>query len=56
LCNEYAVPKDNLEHFKNVTAQDIFCSQKSGDVILREDVAVTNIKIDLTRGRHNPLE
>ncbi|KAL5582555.1 hypothetical protein UlMin_014997 [Ulmus minor] len=57
FCNEYAVPKDKLEHFKNVTAQDIVCSQKSGDVILREeDVAVSNIKIDLTRGRHNPLE
>ncbi|XWS30350.1 hypothetical protein CRYUN_Cryun24cG0109700 [Craigia yunnanensis] len=27
FCNEYSVPKDKLEHFKNVTAQDIACSQ-----------------------------
>lgn len=27
FCNEFAVPKENLEHFKNVTAQDIICSQ-----------------------------
>ncbi|XP_024031396.1 deoxynucleoside triphosphate triphosphohydrolase SAMHD1 homolog isoform X1 [Morus notabilis] len=57
FVNEYAVPKDRLENFKNVTAQDIVCSQKNGGVILREeDVAVTNVKIDLTRGRNNPLE
>ncbi|PON36653.1 HD domain containing protein [Parasponia andersonii] len=57
FCNEYAVPKDKIDNFKNVTAQDIVCSQKNGGVILREeDVAVSNVKIDLTRGRHNPLE
>lgn len=27
FCNEYAVPKDKLENFKDVTAQDIVCSQ-----------------------------
>jgi hypothetical protein len=27
FCNEYAVPKEHLEHFKDVTAQDIICSQ-----------------------------
>ncbi|PPD87812.1 hypothetical protein GOBAR_DD15226 [Gossypium barbadense] len=27
FCNEYSVPKDQLEHFKDVTAQDIACSQ-----------------------------
>ncbi|XP_060214288.1 uncharacterized protein LOC132641347 isoform X2 [Lycium barbarum] len=26
-CNEFAVPKGELERFKNVTAQDIICSQ-----------------------------
>ncbi|XP_015573733.1 deoxynucleoside triphosphate triphosphohydrolase SAMHD1 homolog isoform X2 [Ricinus communis] len=57
FCNEYAVPKDKLENFKDVTAQDIVCSQKNGGVLLKEeDIAVSNIRIDLTRGRHNPLE
>ncbi|RYR56835.1 hypothetical protein Ahy_A05g022548 [Arachis hypogaea] len=57
FCNEYAVPKDMVENFKKVTAQDIVCSQKSGGGTLREeDVAVSNVKIDLTRGKHNPLE
>ncbi|KAJ0113108.1 hypothetical protein Patl1_02729 [Pistacia atlantica] len=57
FCNEYAVPKDKLEHFKDVTAQDIVCSQKNGGVILKEeDVAVSNVRIDLTHGRSNPLE
>ncbi|XAR71178.1 hypothetical protein NMG60_11028324 [Bertholletia excelsa] len=57
FCNEYAVPKDKLENFKDVTAQDIVCSQKSGGGILKEeDVAVSNVRIDLTRGMHNPLQ
>ncbi|XP_054816683.1 uncharacterized protein LOC129316338 isoform X3 [Prosopis cineraria] len=57
FCNEYAVPKDELENFKKVTAQDIICSQNNGGVTLKEeDVAVCNVKIDLTRGKHNPLE
>ncbi|XP_050271268.1 uncharacterized protein LOC126714903 isoform X1 [Quercus robur] len=57
FCNEYAVPKDKLENFKAVTPQDIVCSQKNGGVILKEeDVSVSNVRIDLTRGRQNPLE
>ncbi|XP_051222405.1 uncharacterized protein [Lolium perenne] len=57
FCNQYSVPKDKLEHFKDITAQDIVCSQKSSKVLLKEeDVAVSNVKIDLTRGRDNPLE
>ncbi|XP_052723506.1 uncharacterized protein LOC108344802 isoform X2 [Vigna angularis] len=57
FCNEYPVPKDMLDNFKKVTAQDIVCSQKSGGVTLKEeDLAVCNVKIDLTRGKHNPLE
>ncbi|KAM1015163.1 hypothetical protein ACFX1T_044878 [Malus domestica] len=57
FCNEYSVPKEKMEHFKNVTAQDIVCSQKNGGVTLKEeDVTVSNVRIDLTRGRHNPLE
>uniref|UniRef100_A0A0D9Y285 HD-associated domain-containing protein n=1 Tax=Oryza glumipatula TaxID=40148 RepID=A0A0D9Y285_9ORYZ len=57
FCNEYSVPKDKLEHFKNITTQDIVCSQKSSKVLLKEeDVAVSNVKIDLTRGKDNPLE
>ncbi|XP_052172500.1 uncharacterized protein LOC127788362 [Diospyros lotus] len=56
-CNEFTVPKDKLEHFKNVTPQDIICSQRTGGVTLREeDIAVSNVKIDLTCGRNNPLE
>nr|GMC62102.1 deoxynucleoside triphosphate triphosphohydrolase SAMHD1 homolog [Ipomoea batatas] len=49
FCNEYAVPKDKMEHFKDVTAKDIICSQE-------DDVVVSNVRIDLTRGKHNPLE
>ncbi|CAO2833198.1 unnamed protein product [Amaranthus hypochondriacus] len=57
FCNEYAVPRDKLEHFKNVTSKDIICSQNSSGVTLKEDdVVVSNVKIDLTRGRLNPLE
>ncbi|XP_074310816.1 uncharacterized protein LOC141646772 isoform X2 [Silene latifolia] len=57
FCNEYSVPREDLEHFRNVTPQDIICSQKSGGVTLKEDdVIVSNVKIDLTRGRLNPLE
>ncbi|KAH7682727.1 HD-domain/PDEase-like protein [Dioscorea alata] len=57
FCNEYAVPKDQLDHFKDITPKDIVCSQKATGVTLKEeDVAVSNIKIDLTRGKHNPLE
>lgn len=57
FCNEYAVPKDKMENFKAVTAQDIVCSQRSSGVILREDdVVVSNVRIDLTRGKNNPLE
>lgn len=76
-----------MDNFKNVTAQDIVCSQvliqpvlsvsvfccftakhcltnnsillisqKSGVTLKEEDVAVCNVRIDLTRGRHSPLE
>ena len=27
FCNQYSVPKDKLDHFKDITAQDIVCSQ-----------------------------
>ncbi|KAL8157104.1 uncharacterized protein LOC141672329 isoform X1 [Apium graveolens] len=57
FCNEFTVPKDQLEYFKDVTPQDIICSQKAGAVSLdEEDIVVSNIKIDMTRGRKNPLE
>ncbi|KAE8704963.1 HD domain-containing metal-dependent phosphohydrolase family protein isoform 3 [Hibiscus syriacus] len=57
FCNEYIVPKDKQEHFKSITPQDIVCSQKNGDPPLKEeDIAVSIVKIDLTRGRNNPLE
>ncbi|KAM1194354.1 hypothetical protein ACFX15_020656 [Malus domestica] len=57
FCNEYSVPKENLEHFKDITPEDIVCSQKSGSVTLKEeDVAVCTVKIDLTHGTKNPLE
>lgn len=57
FCNEYSVPSDKMDHFKPITAQDIVCSQKSNGVTLKEeDVAVSNIRIDLTRGKYNPLE
>ncbi|XP_027923390.1 deoxynucleoside triphosphate triphosphohydrolase SAMHD1 homolog isoform X2 [Vigna unguiculata] len=56
FCNEYPVPKDMLDNFKKVTAQDIVCSQSGGVTLKEEDLAVCNVKIDLTRGKHNPLE
>uniref|UniRef100_A0A166E918 HD domain-containing protein n=1 Tax=Daucus carota subsp. sativus TaxID=79200 RepID=A0A166E918_DAUCS len=56
FCNEFTVPKDQLEYFKDVTPQDIICSQKAGVTLKEEDIAVSNIKIDMTRGRKNPLE
>lgn len=57
FCNEFTVPKDKLEHFKSVTPQDIICSQNSCRPALQEDdIAVSNVKIDLTRGMKNPLE
>ncbi|KAF6144268.1 hypothetical protein GIB67_024495 [Kingdonia uniflora] len=57
FCNEYAVPKDQLEFFKDITPQDIACLQKASGVTLKEeDLAVCNVKINLTRGRRNPLE
>lgn len=35
----------------------VFILQKSGcERLKEEDVAVSNVRIDLTRGRHNPLE
>ncbi|AED94530.1 putative HD/PDEase domain-containing protein [Arabidopsis thaliana] len=49
FCNEYAVPKDKIDHFKPITPEDIICFSE-------EDIAVTNVKIDLARGRENPLE
>lgn len=56
-CNEFTVPKDDLEHFKKVTPKDIICCQKSCGVTLKEDdIAVTNVKIDMTRGRNNPVD
>ncbi|OMO52792.1 hypothetical protein COLO4_36968 [Corchorus olitorius] len=57
-CNEYIVPKDNLENFKEITSQDIVCSQINygGPTLKEEDVVVNIVKIDLTRGMKNPLE
>ncbi|KAI4387752.1 hypothetical protein MLD38_000158 [Melastoma candidum] len=55
-CIEFAVPKDKLEHFKNITPQDIICSQfdlnkKSAGATLKEkDFAVSNVKIDWIDG------
>lgn len=55
-CNEYSVPYEQLEHYKEVTPQDIVCAQKESGINLKEeDIAVSNIKIDLTRGEENPL-
>ncbi|KAF6162970.1 hypothetical protein GIB67_021119 [Kingdonia uniflora] len=57
FCNEYAVPKDQLEFFEDITPQDIVCLHKASGVTLKEeDLAICNVKINLTRGRRNPLE
>ncbi|KAK7252370.1 hypothetical protein RIF29_36264 [Crotalaria pallida] len=56
FCNEFSVPKENLDHFRSVTPQDIVCSQTGGPTLKVEDIAVSNVKIDFTCGRENPLE
>ncbi|VFQ73539.1 unnamed protein product [Cuscuta campestris] len=57
FCNEYAVPRDKIEYFKDVTAKDIVCSQVgAGKSLDEDDISVSNVRIDLTRGNHNPLE
>ncbi|XP_073280450.1 uncharacterized protein [Primulina huaijiensis] len=57
FCNEFAVPKEKLDYFKNITPKDIVCSQNSSrQTIDEEDIVVSNVKIDLTQGRNNPLE
>ncbi|KAH9312223.1 hypothetical protein KI387_027258, partial [Taxus chinensis] len=56
-CNEYSVPIEHLEHYKEVTPQDIICAQKnSGTILKEEDVAVSNVKIDLSRGKEDPIK
>eukprot|EP00250_Pteridium_aquilinum_P016321 c23047_g8_i1 orf=399-1823(-) len=56
-CNEYAVPKEQLEHFKTVTPQDIVCSQvRPGVNLSPTDIVVSNVKIDLTRGKEDPVQ
>lgn len=56
-CNEYAVPKDQLEHFKTVEPADIVCSQvRSGVNLCVDDIIVSNVKIDLTRGKEDPVQ
>ncbi|MCO5598295.1 hypothetical protein L7F22_052387 [Adiantum nelumboides] len=56
-CNEYAVPKEKLEHFKTVRAEDIVCSQvKSGVNLSSDDIVVSNVKIYLTRGKEDPVQ
>ncbi|XP_028195050.1 deoxynucleoside triphosphate triphosphohydrolase SAMHD1 homolog isoform X3 [Glycine soja] len=54
-CNEFSVPKERLDHFRSITPQDIVCSQTNGANLKEEDVVVSYVKIDLTRGRANPL-
>ncbi|XP_057774593.1 uncharacterized protein LOC130993640 isoform X2 [Salvia miltiorrhiza] len=57
FCNEYSVPKEDIEHFKSVTPQDIVCSQISAYPTLHEeDIAVSNVRIDLTHGKNDPFE
>ncbi|KAK2374535.1 hypothetical protein P8452_47127 [Trifolium repens] len=56
FCNEFSVPKDRLDKFKSITPHDIVCSQVNGTNLKEDDVAVSNVKIDLTRGMENPLE
>lgn len=55
-CNEYAVPKEQLEHFQDVTSRDIICSQvRPGINLCEDDIVVSNVKIDLTCGKENPV-
>lgn len=41
---------------KHITYVYSFNIQKNGAILREEDVVVDNVKIDLTRGKHNPLE
>ncbi|CAN6165432.1 unnamed protein product [Urochloa humidicola] len=34
VCNEYSVPKDKLDHFKNITAHGIVCLQVEEQILL----------------------
>ncbi|CAN6170364.1 unnamed protein product [Urochloa humidicola] len=34
FCNEYSVPKDKLDHFKNITAHGIVCLQVEEQILL----------------------
>ncbi|CAN1806057.1 Deoxynucleoside triphosphate triphosphohydrolase SAMHD1 homolog [Linum perenne] len=46
FCNEYSVPRDQLEHFKDVTARDIACSQvdyESNDKFVIPDDRVSHL-------------
>ncbi|XP_058776473.1 uncharacterized protein LOC131650781 isoform X1 [Vicia villosa] len=56
FCNEFSVPKEIVNNFKSITPQDIVCSQTNGSNLKEDDVVVSNVKIDLTRGTKNPLE
>ncbi|KAK7250552.1 hypothetical protein RIF29_33059 [Crotalaria pallida] len=56
FCNEFSVPKESLDYFKDITPQDIVCSQKGCINLKEDDVAVSNVKIDLTYGSENPVE
>ncbi|MED6200271.1 hypothetical protein PIB30_083427 [Stylosanthes scabra] len=55
-CNEFSVPKEQLDHFGSVTPKDIVSFKSGGANLKEEDVAVSVVKIDLTRGSENPLE
>ncbi|KAL3691952.1 hypothetical protein R1sor_005603 [Riccia sorocarpa] len=56
FCNEYSVPREMLDHFKDVTPKDIVCAQtRSGVELKEEDICVVNQKIDLTRGQEDPV-
>ncbi|KZV24752.1 hypothetical protein F511_29804 [Dorcoceras hygrometricum] len=37
FCNEFAVPKEKLDYFKNITPKDIVCSQNSSSPTIDED-------------------
>ncbi|MCH91117.1 metal-dependent phosphohydrolase [Trifolium medium] len=46
--------KESRDLILRIHRRDLY--QKSGTNLKEDDVAVSNVKIDLTRGRENPLE
>ncbi|EFJ10092.1 hypothetical protein SELMODRAFT_128840 [Selaginella moellendorffii] len=55
FCDSLKVPAEHAERFSAVTAEDILCYAKGG-VLQRDDIVVSNVKIDDACGKSDLLE